>query len=466
MDLLIKGGTVVTAQEMVRADVGIEGGKVVEVASHIDATAAKKVVDASGKYVMPGAIDAHTHFKMPFMGAYTTDDFLTGTRSAAAGGVTCIIDFALQSKGGSLKQALETWKGMAEGNAIVDYAFHMAITDCTPSILDEIREMVRQGVTSFKFFMAYKGSLMVDDAALFESLRVTSECGALGAVHAENGFIIDVLQREAVARGDVAPKYHALTRPPEAEGEATRRAISLAKMAGAPLLVVHVSAKEAVKAIEEARMAGQIVYGETCPQYLGVIDAGNYEEPDFGGAKYVCSPPLRTKDHPPVLWDALRFGFLQEVSSDHCSFDFSGQKRLGKDDFRAIPNGCPGVETTLGVLHNEGVNKGRISLNQLVALVSTNSAKIYGLYPQKGTIAVGSDADIVIFDPDKEMVVSQKIMHHAVDYTPFEGHHVKGWPAMTISRGEVIYEDGEVKAAPGRGKFVPRKPINTKLLLA
>lgn len=466
MDLVVKGGTVITATETMRADVGVKDGKVVQLAENIDSKCAKEVVDASGKYVIPGVIDAHTHLQMPSGDSFSVDDYLTGTTSGAAGGVTCIVDFATQPVGGYMREALDTWKGRAEGNAIIDYGFHITITDARPDALEEIKGLVDDGITTFKMFMAFPGTLMVDDATLFSALKVMNEYGAMGAVHAENGYIIDVLQKEAYEQGNLTPIYHALTRPSLAEGEAARRAISIAKMAGASLLIVHNSTKEAVEAIRDARLSGQVVYGETCPQYLGVIHQDKYEEPNSGGVKYIFSPPLRTKEHSEAIWNALRLGYLQDVSSDHCTFEFNGRKLENKDDFRKVVNGGPGIEAILGIVHNEGVNKGRISLNQMVALVSTNAAKIHGLYPQKGTIAVGGDADIVIFDPNKDVVISQSNMHHACDYTIFEGHEVKGWPVMTISRGEVICKDGKVTAKPGRGKFVARKPIDNNLLLA
>jgi len=455
MDLAIKNGLVVTSGSEFKADVGVDNGVIVEIASCLDG--AKKTIDASGKLVMPGAIDPHTHFNWPLMGTFTADDFETGTIAAVCGGVTCVIDFALQPKGASLAQTLATWKAKAGGKAVIDYSFHLVVTDATDHVIAEIPDRVKEGIPSLKCFMAYKGAVMVDDATLFRVLQAARDAGALVMVHAENGDVIDVLTRQALAAGQRAPRYHALTRPPLVEAEATARAIALASLAHAPIFVVHVSCAEALRHIEAARGCGQPVYAETCPQYLGVVTAERYDEPGFNGAKYVCSPPIRDASHPPHLWDGLRFGSLLEVSSDHSPFRFTGQKEMGREDFSLIPNGIPGIETLVPIVFSEGVQKGRISLTRFVELVSTNSAKIFGLFPQKGTLAVGSDADIMVLDPEREATISHTDLHQNLDYTPYEGYRARGWPAVTISRGEIVYARGEVTARPGRGQFVARK---------
>lgn len=463
MGTIIRGGTVVTATDITRADVLIDGEVVVAVAREIP-TADHKVNDAHGCYVIPGGVDPHTHLDMPFGGTVTADDWRTGTIAAAHGGTTTVVDFALHTKGDTLANAVKTWHGKADDKASIDYSFHVMVGDMNERVMNEIPHMVEdEGVASFKVFMAYKNNLQVDDETLFRTLRLASSSGALVQVHAENGDVIDVLVKEALANGQVEPKYHALTRPPEAEGEATARAIRLAEIAQAPLYVVHVTCTQAAEAISDARRRGLPVFGETCPQYL-VCDYTDYERPGFEGAKYVMSPPLRDKSHQSVLWNKLRSGELLAFGSDQCSFNLSGQKDLGREDFSKIPNGAPTIEHRMMLLYHHGVNEGRISINRFVALTSTNNAKLFGLFPRKGTVAVGSDADIVIWDPNYEQVISEQTHHMNVDNNIFEGMQVKGAPRTVLLRGEVIVDGGEFYGTPGSGKFLHCGKIGPNVL--
>ena len=454
--LLITGGRVVTAVDDYEGDVLIEGEKVSAVfglRANIDA----KTIDAKGKLVIPGGIDVHTHLDMPFGGTVSADDFGSGTIAAAHGGTTSIVDFAIQYKGQALRTARDVWAKKAEGKAAIDYGFHMIITDLPDEVEKEMDVMVREGVTSFKLFMAYRGVLMLDDGSIFRAFLRTGQNGGTICMHAENGDVIDVLVKRALAAGHTAPKYHALTRPPRAEAEATYRAICLAEMAEVPLYIVHLSAAEALERVAEARDRGLPAHAETCPQYL-FLSYDNYEEPGFEGAKYVMSPPLREKGNEDKLWRGLRMNDLQAVSTDHCPFCMKEQKELGKGDFSKIPNGAPGIETRMSLLYDGGVAKNRISVNRFVELTSTSPAKIFGLFPKKGTIAPGSDADIVIFDPNRKLTLSTKTLHQRVDYTPYEGRMVQGATDVVISRGEVIVENGKFLGKPGRGNFLKRKP--------
>lgn len=455
MEIKIVNGTIVTPTDTYRADIGIEKGKIVEIAKEI-LDGAKEVIDAKGAYVFPGGIDMHTHLDMPFMGSFSSDDFETGTIAAAHGGTTCIVDFAIQGKGQSLRETLNTWKAKAKGKAVFDYGFHVAITDLTEEVLNEISSAVAEGVTSFKTFLAYKGALMIDDGALFRIFQKSREAGALVMIHAENGDIIDLLVKDLLAQKKTAPKHHALSRPPEAEAEATGRAIAIAQMAGAPIYIVHLSCKEALDKVKEARDSGFPALAETCPQYL-ILSYKNYEEPGFNGAKYVMSPPLRDKSNHASLWQGLTSGDLQVISTDHCPFNFKGQKDLGKDDFSQIPNGAPGIENRLCLIYNEGVNRGRISVNRFVDLVSTTPAKLFGLFPEKGTAAVGSDADLVVFDPKERFTIAAKTNHQNVDYTPYEGYKGKGVPRVVISQGKVLVKEGKFLGQPGQGRYIKRK---------
>jgi dihydropyrimidinase len=458
MRTLIKNGTVITASERYRAAILIEDEKIIALQSD-PGTGADEVIDASGKLIFPGAIDVHTHLDMPFGGTVTADDFTSGTIAAAAGGTTCIIDYALQTPGKSLQEALDSWHKRAEGKCAVDYGFHVAITDLNDAVMAEIPVLVSKGYPSFKVFMAYKGVFQVDDATLLKVLKKSGEAGGLVLVHAENGDVIDVLTREMIADGKVDPIYHALSRPPQAEEEAVNRFITMAELSEAPAYVVHLSDAGALGRVADARLQGLPVYAETCPQYL-FLNLDCYYEPDFGGAKYVMSPPLREAGNEEYLWNGLVSGNLQVVASDHCSFNLKGQKELGRDDFTKIPNGAPGLETRVQLLYEGGVNQGRISIHKFVDLVSTTPARLFGLYPQKGTIAVGSDADLVVFDPEAAFKITQGNQHQKVDYNPYEGFAGKGVPKKVFSRGRLIIDNGKYVGRVGQGSFQPRKPFS------
>ncbi|HEY6582313.1 MAG TPA: dihydropyrimidinase [Rubrobacter sp.] len=456
MSVLIKGGRIVTAADDYVGDIFVEDGKVSLIGGSLDVEA-DKVIDAAGKYVIPGAIDPHTHMEMPFGGTVSCDDFTSGTTSAAFGGTTTIVDFCLQQPGQSLPDALATWHEKIErAKPLVDVGFHLAVTDLSDGgTLDDLAKAPEEGVTSYKLFMAYKGAIMVDDETLFKTMRVASETGALVMVHAENGDAIDVLVKEALSEGKTEPKWHAATRPPITEGEATNRAIQLARVAGAPLYVVHVSCDEAIEPIARARTNDWHAWGETCTQYL-FIDETALDQPNFEGAKYVYTPPPRPKKNQELLWHALATDVLSVVSTDHCPFNWDGQKTLGKDDFSKIPNGGPGIENRLHMLHHFGVREGRISMRRFVELVSTNPARFFGLYPRKGTIAVGSDADIVVFDPEKRHTISAETHHTNIDYNLYEGTEVVGAPEVVLVRGQVVVENDELVGEPGTGQFVKR----------
>lgn len=459
MKKLIKNGTIVTASDTFSADVLIEDGKIAAMGLNLSDTGAE-VVDAKGCYVFPGGIDPHTHLDMPFGGTITKDDFETGTMAAAFGGTTTIIDFCLTSKGVPLSESIQTWHEKSKDKAVIDYGFHLMIGEINDKVLNELPKVINEdGITSFKVFMAYKNVLQADDETLFRTLLAAKEHGGLVMVHAENGDVIDFLTKKALAEGKTDPIYHALTRPPEVEGEATGRASQLAGLANSQLYVVHVSCGDAVERIAEARLKGFDVWGETCPQYL-VLDQTALEKPNFEGAKYVWSPPLREKKHQELLWNALKSGALQTIGSDQCSFDFKGQKELGRSDFTKIPNGGPIIEDRFSIIYSEGVKKGRISLNQFVDIISTRSAKLFGLFPQKGTIAVGSDADIVIFDPNIERELSAETHHMAVDYNAFEGMKVHGEPVSVLSRGEFVVRNKQFVGKAGAGKYLKRKKYN------
>jgi dihydropyrimidinase len=410
-------------------------------------------VDASGKLVMPGGIDVHTHLDMPFGGTTSADDFESGTIAAAHGGTTTVVDFAIQNFGEGLFPAFEGWSKKAEGRSVIDYAFHMIVRELTDQVSGDMDKLTKhEGVTSFKLFMAYPGVFQVDDATIFRALLKTKENGGLVCMHAENGGVIDTLVKEALRKGQTAPKYHALTRPTRAEGEATGRAIALAEMADVPIYIVHLSCSDALEKVKQARDMGLPAYAETCPQYL-FLSYEDYERPGFEGAKFVMSPPLREKWNQAALWKGLAKNDLQVVSTDHCPFCM---KQLGKDDFSKIPNGAPGIETRLMLLW-EGVRAGMIDVHKFVEITSTNPARMFGLWPRKGTVAVGSDGDLVIWDPEKEVTLSTKTMHMRVDYNPYEGRKVKGAPAVVLSRGDVIVDHGEFKGRKGRGQFVKRQ---------
>src|SRR3954470_18619429 len=480
MSVLIKGGRVITAADDYLADIYIEGERISLIGESLDVTA-DKVIDATGKYVLPGAVDPHTHLEMPWRGETTIDDFESGQTAAAFGGTTTHVDFCIQGKGQTFGEALELWHDKRNGKAIIDNGFHIAITDLAgQERLDELATLPDEhGVTSYKLFMAYKDSLMVDDETLFRAMQVAAGSGALVMVHAEHGDAIEVLMGEASAAGNTAPIYHALSRPPETEGEATNRAIQLARVAGAKLYVVHVSCAESaaaaakcyagpapcpgsVEPIAIAREKGWDIWGETCTQYF-FIDQSFLEKPNFEGAKYVYTPPPRAKANQEILWNAVRTNVLQAISTDHCAYLFKGQKDAGKDDFRQIPNGGPGLENRLQMIHQFGVREGRISLNRMVELLCTNPAQLFGLYPRKGTLAVGSDADVVVFDPDKRTTITASTHHSRSDYNLYEGTEVQGSPEIVLLRGNVIVDGNQLLAKPGSGQFIKRARPNEEL---
>ncbi|HZV74979.1 MAG TPA: dihydropyrimidinase [Conexibacter sp.] len=456
-DLDLVGGTVVTADGSFRADVAVRDGRVAALGLDLDLpSGGAEVVDVSGRLVMPGFIDAHTHMDMPFGGTVTADDWDTGTRAALAGGTTTIVDFALQEPGRGLGDAVEAWHGKAAPKTRIDYGLHVAITDLTDAVKREISDLPARGVCTVKLFMAYKGtSLFTADEDLFEVLQLSPSAGVLVMVHAENGDVIAKLQEQALARGDVEPIWHARTRPADVEAEATDRAIRLAEIADAPLAVVHVTCAGALDAIRRAHERGRPVYGETCPQYL-VLDEYELAREGFEGAKFVCSPPLRDARNQEPLWGGLRTGDLVLVGSDHCSFDLAGQKELGRGDFTKIPNGMPGAEERPFVLWTHGVGEGRISPELFVAALSTNQARVHGMYPRKGAIAPGADADLVVWDPGLAVLATQVNRHGNVDYTPYEGMAFTGGPERVYVRGRLAFHDGQVLAEPGSGAFVER----------
>jgi dihydropyrimidinase len=462
MSVLIKGGRVVTADEDRVADVYVEDETVSQIGEGLDVQA-DRVVDATGKYVVPGGVDPHTHLDMPFGGTITIDDVESGQTAAAFGGTTCHVDFIIQPKGATFAEAFDEWRAKASGKQVIDMGYHMAVTDLHGGgTLEELATLPDQGLTSYKLFMAYKGAIMVDDETLFRVMQVAADTGALVMVHAEHGDSIDVLVKQALAEGHTEPKYHALTRPPETEGEATNRAIQLSRVAGCKLYVVHVSCREAIEPIALAREKGWDVWGETCTQYF-FVDYSFLERPDFEGAKYVYTPPPRAKENQDRLWDAVASDILSVVSTDHCAFLWDGQKTLGKDDFSKIPNGGPGLENRLQMIHEFGVRAGRISLQRMVELLSTNPAKYFGLYPRKGTIAVGADADIVVFDPEKKVTISASTHHSKCDYNLYEGTEVTGSPELVLLRGKVLVDGDELVAEPGVGQFVKRARFGEQL---
>jgi dihydropyrimidinase len=449
---LIKGGTVVTATETLQADVLIEDERVSTIGLNLDVQA-DKVVDAADRYVMPGGVDPHTHMDLPFGGSFCSDDFSTGTRAAAFGGTTSIVDFALQDAGEGLRQGLDRWFEKAQ-KAQTDYGFHMIVREVNDQVLKEMDELVGEGVTSFKLFMAYPGVFMLDDGSIFRAMQRAADSGALIMMHAENGGPIDVLVQQYVAEGKTEPINHGLTRPASMEGEAVHRVFKLAELAGTPAYIVHLSSRDALNAVREARDRGLPAFAETCPQYL-YLSLDDLARPGFEGAKFVCSPPLRPKDHQEDLWTGLAQDDLQIVATDHAPFNYQGQKDLGKDNFAKIPNGLPSVEDRYSLIF-QGVHDGRIGLNRFVELVATAPAKMFGLYPRKGTIAPGSDADIVVFDPNRERTISAETHHMNVDYSCFEGMKVRGLPEMVMQRGNVLVEDGEWFGKEGAGRFLQR----------
>jgi dihydropyrimidinase len=458
MGIVLRGGTVVTAADCFRGDVRIEGEKVAAVGNRIGQPD-DSILRVDGCYLFPGGIDPHTHFDMPAGDTVTADDFASGTKAAVFGGTTTIIDYVTQFKGETLGQALASWHARAGGKCYSDYGFHMGIADWNDGIALEMDKMVREeGITSFKFYMAYKNVLQVDDGVLIQAMCRAKAAGALICVHCENGEIIHHLVNEAQGRGNTAPHYHPLTRPAEAEAEATGRAIALGQITQAPVYIVHLSCKEALRAVGDGRRRGVEVYAETCPQYL-LLDDSCYREDDFNSARYVMSPPLRKKEDQHALWSGLRTGELDTVATDHCSFNFKGQKELGLADFSRIPGGIPGVEHRMGLLYSYGVVPGRISINRFVELISTRSAKLFGLFPRKGTIAPGSDADVVVWDPGATSVITAVAQHQRVDYTPYEGFEQTGKAAHVFLRGRQIVRDGLLADENPGGIYLYRKPL-------
>jgi dihydropyrimidinase len=453
MRTLIRNGRVVTAVDDYRADILVDGETVSVIGAKLEMEA-DRVIDAAGKLVIPGGIDPHTHMELPFGGTQASDDFQTGTVAAAHGGTTTIIDFAVQYKGQALREGLDAWHSKAEGRAAIDYGFHLIVTDLEDERVPELYKAMDEGVTSFKLFMAYPGVFLADDATIFRAMSAAGSRGGLICMHAENGIVINEIIKRALAEGRTAPKYHALTRPTIAEAEGVHRAIAISEMAESPVYIVHLSCADALKQVREARDRGLPAFAETCPQYL-FLSIDDYGE-GFEGAKYVMTPPLRERHNQAELWKGLRTDDLQVISTDHCPFCMKEQKELGRDDFSKIPNGAPGVEHRMSLIYDGGVVQNRISLNRFVELTSTAAAKMFGLFPRKGTIAVGSDADIVIFDPERVQTISASTHHMNVDYSAYEGRKVQGTVETVISRGRVVIERGEFKGKAGGGEFLKR----------
>ena len=457
MSVLIKNGRVITAVDDYLADIFIKNETVTLIGDKLEIEA-DEVIDASGKYLFPGGLDPHTHLDMPFGGTTSADDFETGTLAAAHGGTTTLIDFAIQSKGHSTLEALDTWHAKADGKTAIDYGFHMIVTDLEDNRVHEMKMLANAGVTSYKLFMAYPGVLYVDDGTIYRAMRKAGEDGTVVCMHAENGIVIDEIVKQALAEGKTEPKYHAITRPTRMEAEGVHRAISIAEVAQVPIYIVHLSSSDALEQVMLARNRGVHAFAETCPQYL-FLDDSYYDQEGFEGAKYVMTPALREKWNQDELWKGLKFGDLQSIATDHCPFCFKDQKILGIDDFSKIPNGSPGVENRMSLVFNGGVNSGRISLNKFVELTSTAAAKTFGLFPKKGTIAVGSDADIVIFDPNRTETISvnNTCTHHMnVDYNTYEGFEVTGFTETVLSRGKIIIDNCEYVGKKGDGHFLKR----------
>jgi dihydropyrimidinase len=453
MSVLIKNGRIVTAAEDYIADLFIEDGKISAIGKDLPYKAEKEI-DASGKLVFPGGIDPHVHLEMPFMGTFSSDDYETGTRAALFGGTTTVIDFILQTQGDTLHNALKTWQEKSKGKAVGDYSYHMAVTDFNDSVAEEVVEFIEEeGITSFKTFMAYKGALMIDDGQMINLMKVVKENGGLVTVHATNGDVIDSLVAKNLSEGNTAPLYHYLSQPEVTEAEASARFTDMLHYTGCPGYIVHMTCEGAMNAVRRAAMRNQKVFVETCPQYL-LVDASVYEN-GFESSKWVMSPPIREKKDQEALWAGIQQGLINSIGTDHCPFKWD-QKLMGKDDFSKIPNGHPAIEHRMELIYSEGVKKGRISLNKYVELTATNPAKIFGMYPKKGTIAVGSDADVVIFDPNKKHTISKDSHHMNVDFSNYEGWEVTGKTETVLLRGNVAIENGKCHAEPGSGQFVKR----------
>jgi dihydropyrimidinase len=460
MRTLITNGTIVTAEGSSAADVLVDGETIALIGADLAGAGitADETIDASGRYIIPGAIDAHTHMELPFGGTFAKDTFETGSRAAAFGGTTTILDFAVQAKGKSLREGLDTWLAKAEGNTVADYGFHMIMSDVNDATLKEMDQLVAEGVPDFKLFTAYPGVFLSDDGAIFRAMQQTAHNGGLIMMHAENGLAIDIVANQMADSGKTDPYYHGVARYAIFEGEATNRVIRLAEAAGVPVYIVHLSSRDALNEVRAARDRGAMAFAETCPQYLflSLDDMKN----GFEGAKFVCSPPLRPKDHWDDLWNGLIKDDLQLVATDHCPFDFEGQKDLGKGDFRKVPNGLPGVEDRVDLLHDGGVVGGRITPERWVEIISTAPARLFGMYPRKGSITVGADADIVIYDPNRAHTISARTHHMDVDYSCYEGREVRGGSDIVMSRGTVIVRDGEFTGRVGHGRFVKRSPAD------
>jgi len=454
MNIVLRNGTVVTAKDSYRADVGIQGNLLTAIGQDLQGD---QVLDVSGKYIFPGAVDPHTHLELDFMDAVSSDDFYTGTVAAACGGTTTIIDYAEQTRGETLTQAVEAWLAKADPKVVIDYGLHVSVTDVREDILSEMEDVVRHGVSSFKCYLAYPERLRDDE--LLQVLMRAKGTGALVNVHCEKGWLVDFMTRKLLAEGKTEPRWHPRSRPAAFEEEATQRAVALSRIAQAPLYVVHLTCAGALEAARRARDGGQPVLVETCPQYL-LLDVDRYEEPGFNGAKYVISPPLREAPNLDSLWRGIANGDVDTIGTDHCPFNLVGQKDLGRDDFSKIPNGMPGIETRVPLMYHEGVNSGRITLNRFVELVAAKPARLFGLFPQKGTIAVGSDADLVIWDPNKEMALTVDNLHMNVDYSPYEHITVRGYPELVIARGKVIVRDNHFVGERGWGRFLERRPFS------
>jgi len=455
--VIIKNGILVDEVMIQRADLRIEEGRIHSISAEIHPTKEDEIIDASGKYVFPGAIDSHTHLDMPFGEVKTSDDFFSGTQAAIFGGTTSIVDFAIQSKGESLKTALNNWKKRAEKKSFCDYGFHVAITDCNQNVLNELETVPQlEGVSSLKLFLAYKGLFQVDDGVLYKVLKKSKKGKYLVALHCENGDIIDRLSKEAVENGKVSPKFHALTRPDFVEAESISRAAHIAKFVNAELLIVHLSSAKGLVAALEGRKKGVKIFIETCPQYL-LLDDSLYEKENFEGAKYVMSPPLRKSFDNEYLWRALSSNKIDFIGTDHCAFNFEDMKKRGINDFKNIPNGAPGIETRFSLLYTYGVAKGKISLNQFVSLLSTNAAKTLGMYPQKGNLSIGSDADIVVFDPNKEGKITHSMLHEQVDYTSYEGFDKIGEITDVMVRGISYIRNSKWSEKSPKGQYIFRK---------
>jgi len=455
MAIIIKGGAVVTAADVGVADVRVEGEIITAIARDIPPAPGDEVVPAAGRYVFPGGVDVHTHLALPMMGTVSADDFQTGTTAALCGGTTTIIDFICPDRGQPLAAALERWQAKAQ-TAVADYGFHMPLPEFNPAVAAQIPEMVQAGVTSFKCFMAYKDRLQMDDGQLLGAFATVGENGGLVMVHAENGDMIEVLTRRFVAAGQLGPEYHWRAHPAEAEAEAVHRIIALARLADQPIYIVHLSSADGLAQVKGAVARGFKVIAETCPQYL-LLTSDLYFKPEFEGAKWVMSPPLRPADHLPQMWDGLARGFIRTVATDHCPFNFKGQKDLGRDNFSKIPNGIPSIADRFNLLYTYGVGAGRLSLNRFVDVVCTAPAKIFGLYPKKGSIMVGGDADLVIFDPQAEGVVSARTSRHNVDYSAYEGLPLKGLPVDVLLRGRFAVRDGRYVGEQGAGRYIARE---------